>query len=115
MYERGRIFNDPLLVLRVLANELPHNRYGFVVSGKVGGAVVRNRVRRRLQEIVRLLGQGWGPDPQHENTGTENMALHHDLLLSCKAAAAKASYQQLETAVRRLFVKGGLLSEGETS
>ncbi len=54
VYERGRILNDPLLVLRVSPNELSHNRYGFVVSKRVGGAVVRNRVRRRLQEIVRL-------------------------------------------------------------
>src|SRR5258708_16227254 len=28
-------------------------RAGFVTSGRVGGAVVRNRVRRRLREIVR--------------------------------------------------------------
>ena len=29
-------------------------RFGFTVSKKVGGAVERNRVRRRLREIVRL-------------------------------------------------------------
>ena len=28
-------------------------RAGFVTSGRLGGAVVRNRVRRRLREIVR--------------------------------------------------------------
>jgi ribonuclease P protein component len=31
----------------------PTSRFGFTVSKKVGGAVVRNRVRRRLKEIVR--------------------------------------------------------------
>jgi ribonuclease P protein component len=29
-------------------------RAGFVTSGRVGGAVIRNRVRRRLREVVRL-------------------------------------------------------------
>ena len=102
MYKRGRIFNDPLLVLRTLPNELAHNRYGFVVSKRVGGAVVRNRVRRRLQEIVRLT-------PGNREQGTGNTASGLDVLLSCKAAASEATYQQLETAVRRLYAKGGLL------
>ncbi len=31
----------------------PHSRFGFVVSKRVGNAVVRNRIKRRLTEIVR--------------------------------------------------------------
>ena len=31
-------------------------RFGFTVSKKVGNAVERNRVRRRLREIVRIAG-----------------------------------------------------------
>lgn len=33
-------------------------RVGFTVSRKVGNAVERNRVRRRLREVVRLFGKG---------------------------------------------------------
>ena len=33
-------------------------RYGFTVTKKLGGAVVRNRIRRRLREAVRLAGDG---------------------------------------------------------
>lgn len=99
MYKRGRIFNDPLLVLRTLPNNLPHNRYGFVTSKRLGGAVVRNRVRRRLQEIVRL---GDGPGV---------MGQGYDVLLSTKVAAASAKYEELTASVRRLYAKGGLLTD----
>ena len=34
---------------------LPAVRVGFTVSRKVGNAVVRNRVRRRLREIARMV------------------------------------------------------------
>jgi ribonuclease P protein component len=95
VYKRGRIFNDPLLVLRTLPNELPHNRYGFVVSKRVGGAVVRNRVRRRLQEIVMATASADG----------------YDLVLSAKVATVGATFQELTASVRRLYAKGGLLAD----
>jgi ribonuclease P protein component len=37
---------------------LPSIRVGFTVSRKVGNAVVRNRVRRRLREVARLVIPG---------------------------------------------------------
>ena len=52
----------PLVVLRAAPNALPYVRFGFVVSKRVSKlAVVRNRIRRRMREIVRRLplGEGW--------------------------------------------------------
>lgn len=95
MYKGGRVFNDPLLVLRTLPNNLDHNRYGFVTSKRLGGAVVRNRVRRRLREIVR-------------NTPSLD---GYDIVLSGKVATPNASFQELTASVRRLLAKGGLLTE----
>lgn len=43
---------DPLLAL-ALRNQLGTTRMGFTVSTKVGNAVVRNRIRRRLRELYR--------------------------------------------------------------
>ena len=53
-----------LLLLVVSTSESEGSRLGLTVSRKVGNAVVRNRVRRRLREIVRthpelLLSDGW--------------------------------------------------------
>ena len=101
VFKSGRIWADHLLVLRALPNNLDHNRYGFVTSKKLGGAVVRNRTRRRLREIARD-SQGWGPDPQ---TG-------YDVVLSAKSVAAKAEFSALRESVAKLMAKGGLLRDG---
>jgi ribonuclease P protein component len=50
----GRAWHHPFVVMSVARNTLEHNRFGFIVSRHLGGAVVRNRIRRRLREIVRL-------------------------------------------------------------
>ena len=42
-------------VIYYLPQKLGYHRIGFTVSRKIGGAVVRNRVRRRLKELFRLV------------------------------------------------------------
>lgn len=54
VFTRGRYRSDRLLVLYRMANGTGGRRFGITVSRKLGGAVVRNRVRRRLKEICRL-------------------------------------------------------------
>ena len=55
--ERGRSYPGRLLVLGILIEGEPlpdaGSRIGFVTSKRVGGAVVRNTVRRHLREAVR--------------------------------------------------------------
>jgi len=41
------------LLLSISPNQFGHNRYGFIVSKQLGNAVVRNRIRRQLRDIVR--------------------------------------------------------------
>jgi len=93
VFRRGRAFSNNLLVLRSLASGLPHNRYGFVTSKRVGNAVARNRVRRRLKEALRPLDvePGW------------------DVVVSAKAPAAKADFHELKRAVVDLLARAGIL------
>jgi ribonuclease P protein component len=49
----GRRQSSPVAVLHITEAEAGVSRFGFVVSKKVGNAVVRNRIRRRMSEIVR--------------------------------------------------------------
>jgi len=81
-----------VLQARKRADEGPV-RLGFTVSKKVGNAVERNRVRRRLREIVRL-------------SGTTDMQRGYDYVLVGRRAALKVPYAQIaqdfDGALRRL-------------
>ncbi len=51
--KQGRSWAHPLLILSADRNELGTSRFGFIVSRRIGRAVVRNRVKRQLREAVR--------------------------------------------------------------
>jgi ribonuclease P protein component len=70
-----------VLQARKRADEGP-TRVGFTVSKKVGNAVERNRVRRRLREIVRLAG------PERLHSG-------HDYVLIGRRAALQAPFARI--------------------
>ena len=54
MKREGESFHGKFIVMSVLRNiPAPEVRVGLITSRRVGGAVVRNRVRRCLREIVR--------------------------------------------------------------
>ena len=86
-----------LVGIKSRPNDLPQVRYGFIVSKRVGKAVVRNRVKRRLREIVRHLDLKAGTD----------------IILSARPQAAQAEYAALNTAVLDLLAQAGLLIKND--
>jgi ribonuclease P protein component len=83
-------------------------RIGFTVSRQVGNAVERNRVRRRLREIVRL----------STAAGTAQLRPGHDYVFVGRRAALAAPFgemmQELDAALSRLHARGGRGSEKGT-
>ena len=53
VYRAGRRFSSTHFTVFVRANELAWSRFGFSIKKALGGAVVRNRIRRRLKAAVR--------------------------------------------------------------
>ena len=53
MYDNGVKLHGRYLILFVLQNDLDCSRLGIAATRKIGGAAVRNRIKRRLREIFR--------------------------------------------------------------
>lgn len=99
-YNRGKSAADSRLALYVRRNGRRNSRLGLTVSTKVGCAVVRNRIRRRLRELYRLnedkLSAGW------------------DVVVVARVRAAQSDYHQLEKSFLHLADKLGLLKKEGT-
>lgn len=63
VYRNGKRRTSSYFTVFLKANGLPQSRFGFSIKRTLGGAVVRNRMRRRMREIVRLhreeISPGW--------------------------------------------------------
>jgi ribonuclease P protein component len=63
VYRAGKRRSSPHFTVFFRANQLPLSRFGFSIKKALAGAVVRNRMRRRIREIVRCHRQeipaGW--------------------------------------------------------
>ena len=94
VYRRGKRVSSPALTLVYTGGR--QKRFGFSVSKKVGGAVVRNRVRRRLRECVRPLLPNLGKG---------------QFVFIARMAAADAPFDQLRAEVHGLLRRCGALKE----
>jgi ribonuclease P protein component len=95
--KEGRVSRGTLITLGVLLNETGAGvRAGFVTSRKVGGAVVRNRIRRRLREIFR----------QHQR----DVVAGAWIVTIASPRAARATYRALEDEWLRLASRASILA-----
>ena len=95
LYSRGKSVVNPYVVVYCRRNRERMNRLGYTVSTKLGHAVVRNRVRRRLREIYRLYSPLFKPG--------------YDIVIVARARCVGAEYKKLEAAVMEACGKLELL------
>jgi ribonuclease P protein component len=91
----GTVRSHPLLVVRMRRTGLEETRFGLSTGRKLGGAVVRNKVRRRLRQALRVmvpsLQPGW------------------DVLIIARSPVIGADFQTLAGALYNLLRRGGVL------
>jgi len=94
---KGRWWSHRLLAMGVLANGLAISRCGFSVSKRVGKAVVRNRARRRVREVVRehwpVVPPGW------------------DVVFAAREPLREANSSEIREAVSTLLRRARLIGE----
>ena len=55
VFKKGKSFKEDFLILKIISNNLEVSRFGFIVSQKISKrASLRNKIKRRLRESVRL-------------------------------------------------------------
>ena len=94
IHQTGRNVANKFLVLRTLPNKLDHNRFGILVSKRIGNSVTRNRLRRRLREILRQnsLCTGW------------------DIVFIARKGIEQVNFHQCKEATDSLLQRSDLLS-----
>ncbi|MCB0176013.1 MAG: ribonuclease P protein component [Anaerolineae bacterium] len=91
----GKSNASSLMVLAFLQNELEHSRFGFVVSKRLGNAVQRNKIKRRMREAVRLRLSQIKPG--------------FDMVIIARKPASSATFKAIDQSLVRLLEASQLL------
>lgn len=81
LYYRGKSAANRYLVVYCRRNGLHYSRLGLTTGTKLGSAVVRNRIRRRLREIVRAQ--------------EDKLPCGYDIVIVARTAAVNAEFSAL--------------------
>jgi ribonuclease P protein component len=94
----GTTRSHALLTAKLLRTELGTTRIGLATGRRLGSAVIRNRIRRRLREALRVMAPSFQPG--------------WDVLIIARPAIVEADHDALVGALRRTLVRDGVL-EGD--
>ncbi len=97
LYHRGKTAVTPILAMYARKTKNTSNKIGITVSTKVGKAVVRNRVRRRIREAYR----------KNEELFLSGI----NLVVVARKRASVESFSEIEKNLLKLAGSLGILSE----
>ena len=97
VWSEGRSRVDRLFVLKVRPNDLEVTRFGFSVSKRIGNAVARNRVKRRLREAARAASVEAG----------------FDIMIIARKGADEADFARIERSIQKLLKRARVLNQAK--
>jgi len=95
LYNKGKSAASGCAVVYIRRNGSAENHLGVTVSAKLGGAVQRNRIRRRIKEIYRL--------------NEVKLSTGYDLVIVARMKSKTAGFSELESSVLGLLEKLGVM------
>ena len=92
VFSRGRRSSNAFTNVVVLPNDLPYVRVGLSVSKRVGNAVARNLVKRRIRNAFAKMdiSGGW------------------DVVVTAKPDSSEVSYAQLDHSIKKSIERAGV-------
>jgi len=100
LYSKGKSSASHLLVIYCRKTKRNTSRVGITVSKKLGKAVVRNKIRRRIREIYR--------------TNEDKFLPGFDIVVVARKDSPAATYRDLEKQFLHLAEKLGMMKPGDT-
>ena len=95
LYSKGKSAVSPYFAIYCRKNHRPMSRLGITTGVKLGNAVKRNRVRRRIRELYR--------------TNEANILCGYDIVVVARTRAIFGRYADLERSFRQQMKKLGIL------
>lgn len=96
VFRRGRSLKEDFLVLRLVKNNLPQSRFGFIVGTKISKkATLRNKLRRRLRELIR--------------TKIEKIKKGYDIILIAQTGLENRDFWELEEITNKIFSRAKII------
>lgn len=96
IFKKGKKFKEDFLVLKIIKNNLNQSRFGFIVGGKISKkASLRNKIKRRLRELVRKK--------------LKKIKKGFDAILIAKEGLENKDFWELEEIINKLFSKARII------
>ena len=96
VFRKGQAITGRFIFLKIIKNQLDNSRFGFIVSLKVSKkAVIRNRIKRRLREIIKKK--------------IKDIKTNYDIIILAKPEIISKDYKEIEKEIILIFKKASLL------